>query len=85
MMETAALEAPPYPSYCCISHQSALIYVIQRKHMSLVYIFMSDILAIDGAVNRLETGLSIGSRFLVPLADTNPTYRESSSKFPPSG
>lgn len=66
MVGMAALEAPPMLAYFSISHQSALTYVIQQKHVSLVYIIMSDILAIDGAVNWLETGLSIGSRFLVP-------------------
>jgi len=66
MVGMAALEAPPILAYCSISHPSALTYVIQRKHVSLVYFIMSDILAIDGEVIRLETGLSIGSRFLVP-------------------
>jgi len=45
---------------------------------------MSDILAIDGAVNRLETRLSIGSRFLVPWVDTNPTYREGLRAYHPA-
>jgi hypothetical protein len=66
MVGMAALEAPPLLAYCSISHQSAVTFVIQRKHVSLVYIIMSDILAVDGAVNRLETGLSVGSRFLIP-------------------
>lgn len=36
--------------------QSALTYVKQRKLFSLVYLIMSDILAMDGAVNRLVSG-----------------------------
>jgi hypothetical protein len=66
MVGMAALEASPILAYCSVSHHSTLTHVIRRKHVSLVYIIMSDILAIDGAVNRLETGRSIGSRFLVP-------------------
>jgi len=66
MEGTEALEIPPIPAHCPTSHQSALTYVIQRNHVSLVYIIMSNMLAIDGAVNRIETGLSIGSRYLVP-------------------
>jgi len=66
MVGMTALEAPPLLAYCSISHQSALRFVIQRKLVSSVYVIIADILAIDGAVNRLETGLSIGSRFLIP-------------------
>jgi hypothetical protein len=69
MVGMAALEALPLLAYCSVSHQSALRFVIQRKHVSLVNVIMSDILAIVVAVNRIETGLSFGSRFLIPRAE----------------
>ena len=69
MVGMAALEAPPLLAYFSISHQSALRFVIQRKQVSLVYIIKSDILTVVGAVNWLESGLNIGSRFLISWAE----------------